>query len=569
MRWTVLAGLTGLALVLGYVGFERLPDGGDWSVWDSFHRSLQLFVLESGGVPPPIPWQLEVARFLAPAVTVAAAALALLSLFREQARLLKVRLRSRDHAVVAGLGSTGYALARQLQAGGVVVIEQDPGAPAIGGCRERGIPVVVGDAADPAVLARAALGRARRLFVVCGEDGVNADVTSAARGLGGDLAVYVHLDDLDLWRHLVGHELAAGARSSVRVEFFNLADAAARMLLEENPPFAPGAAEAHVVVSGVDGPGESVVLHAARAWLGGRPDADARMRVTVCGPDAEADAARLLARHPRLAGVCDIGTWTLHSAEGATPPAGLSAVTAAYACDSADARAVSIALALHASGALGPVPAVVMVRDESTGIATALHEGGGVVAFGLLARAAVAEVAMQGTTEVLARAKHEQYVRDERRRGRTPEENPSMAAWHELGESLRQSNRRFAEGVGEKLRSARIAIVPAPLADPGAPGAALPEEQVEELAVVEHDRWCADLIADGWRHGPGRKDPERKLHPSLVPWEELSEEEREKDREPVRALPELLAHLGFELRSAGTPAGEGPGAAPYAQPALP
>jgi hypothetical protein len=169
---------------------------------------------------------------------------------------------------------------------------------------------------------------------------------------------------------------------------------------------------------------------------------------------------------------------------------------------------------------------------------------------------------------VLARAKHEQYVRDERRRGRTPEENPSMAPWHELGESLRQSNRRFAEGVGEKLRAARIAVVPAPLADPGAPAAALPEAQVEELAVAEHDRWCADLVADGWRHGPGAKDPERKLHPSLVPWDELSEEEREKDREPVRALPEMLARVGFELRPAG-PAGDPAGAGRYAQPALP
>jgi hypothetical protein len=190
----------------------------------------------------------------------------------------------------------------------------------------------------------------------------------------------------------------------------------------------------------------------------------------------------------------------------------------------------------------------VAVRDEDEGVATALGGEAGVTAFGVLTRALTSDLVTQGTTEVLARAKHEQYVRDERGRGGTPETNPSMVAWPELGESLKASNRAFAAGVGEKLRAAGVAVVPAPLADPTT-APRLSGEQVEELAIAEHERWCRDLIADGWRHGPGPKDPERRLHPSLVPWDELSEEERDKDREPVRALPEMLARAGFELRS--------------------
>jgi hypothetical protein len=554
MRWTALALLTAVSLVLGYWGFERLPDGDEWSVWDSAHRSVQLFVLESGGVAPPVPWQLEVARFLAPAITIAAAALALLALFREQARLLWVRLRYRGHDVLAGAGVKGFALASRLadSGGRLVVIDKDAGAPALTGCRERGIPVVAGDATDPAVLARAGLGRAGRLFVLCGDDGVNASVASAARTAGGaGLGAYVHLSDFDLWRHLTGHELAAGSGSAVRVEFFNVADAAAAMMVEAYPPFPPGSEAPHVLVAGASGLGESVLLHAARAWLAARPDASSRMRVSVAG---DAGAGALLERLPRLGRVCDVRAWSPD--EG--PP-----VTAAYVCSSPEGRAVSTALDLRAS--VG-VPVVVAVHDERAGVATALHAGGGVVPFGVVTRALSPEAITSGTTEVLARAKHAQYVRDERARGRTPEENPSMVAWHELEESLRQSNRRFAEGVGAKLREAGLAVVPAPLIDPASVEAVLPDAQVEELAIAEHDRWCADLVADGWRHGPGPKDPERKLHPSLVPWEELSEEEREKDREPVRALPEMLAHVGFELRAANAPAAE---RGRYAQPALP
>ncbi|MEJ7718532.1 MAG: RyR domain-containing protein [Thermoleophilaceae bacterium] len=88
-------------------------------------------------------------------------------------------------------------------------------------------------------------------------------------------------------------------------------------------------------------------------------------------------------------------------------------------------------------------------------------------------------------------------------------------------------------------------IVPDPLADPATAVAALSEEEVEEMARLEHGRWCRDLERDGWRRTSGPKDAERRLHPQLVPWPELSEEERGKDRDPMRELPGMLARVGY------------------------
>ena len=45
----------------------------------------------------------------------------------------------------------------------------------------------------------------------------------------------------------------------------------------------------------------------------------------------------------------------------------------------------------------------------------------------------------------------------------------------------------------------------------------------------------------------GVKDPERKTHPLLVTWEELDEPEREKDRDAIRAIPRMLARVGYAL----------------------
>ena len=88
--------------------------------------------------------------------------------------------------------------------------------------------------------------------------------------------------------------------------------------------------------------------------------------------------------------------------------------------------------------------------------------------------------------------------------------------------------------------------VPRPLAARGPPGFTFTRGQVESLAKREHDRWKADLLADGWVLG-AVKDPNSRRHSKLVSWEQLTEDDREKDRSAVRAIPTVLARAGFEI----------------------
>jgi len=73
----------------------------------------------------------------------------------------------------------------------------------------------------------------------------------------------------------------------------------------------------------------------------------------------------------------------------------------------------------------------------------------------------------------------------------------------------------------------------------------LSEEEIEVMAKIEHIRWCWDKILHGWFHGE-IKDPKKKFHPSIIAYEELSEAEKEKDRELVRMIPALLKDIGYE-----------------------
>ena len=64
-------------------------------------------------------------------------------------------------------------------------------------------------------------------------------------------------------------------------------------------------------------------------------------------------------------------------------------------------------------------------------------------------------------------------------------------------------------------------------------------QEIEMLAMVEHDRWAAHRYLNGWQYGEKRDDI-HKRHPSLSAWETLSEGEKQKDRDTILRLPQIL-----------------------------
>jgi hypothetical protein len=70
---------------------------------------------------------------------------------------------------------------------------------------------------------------------------------------------------------------------------------------------------------------------------------------------------------------------------------------------------------------------------------------------------------------------------------------------------------------------------------------------IEILAENAHDAWAAARFADGWQYGP-RHDTRARLHPNLVPYGDLSEAEKDIDRDVVVATVRgILAH-GYKIR---------------------
>ena len=75
----------------------------------------------------------------------------------------------------------------------------------------------------------------------------------------------------------------------------------------------------------------------------------------------------------------------------------------------------------------------------------------------------------------------------------------------------------------------------------------LPEELntlLEAMAKNVHEVWAQTRIAQGWKYGPERNDAE-KLHPMLIPYEDLREEEKVYDRNTSVETLKLILKLGF------------------------
>jgi ppGpp synthetase/RelA/SpoT-type nucleotidyltranferase len=149
--------------------------------------------------------------------------------------------------------------------------------------------------------------------------------------------------------------------------------------------------------------------------------------------------------------------------------------------------------------------------------------------------------------EILALRIHEDYraKRAEEKNRPVAPHDPVLNPWPELAPEHKASNYEQADDYARKL--AAVGKKAVPVKDREVVLQALTREEIELLAEIEHGRYVAQKLLEGWSLGP--RNEQKKQRPSLIAWRELPEEEKEKDREAVRNIPWLLKEIGFEVQS--------------------
>jgi hypothetical protein len=499
----------------------------------------------------PLPLELEIARWAAIFIVLYAAVRVLMALFYEQAHILILRWLTSDHVIICGLGDKGARLTGEFYRQGyrVAIIDKGLSKEMAQKCKEEVAVILNGDPSDKELIRRARVDRARFLIAGLEDDSVNAAVALAARELmagtaGKPLTCYVHIVDRSLCDLLkVDYEFNRKESDRLRLEFFNSYDDGARALLKEYPPFDNG--RAGIAVIGMGRLGESLVLRAASEWLFSGDKK--RLSVMVVDPAATKRISGLSLHYPLLRSVCEFKTYDMDPLDVGVLAHAIPGI--AYVCMDKDSDTLYAALALRKASVDMPV---VACMGHGQGLADLVERIGkeqglqGLRFFSFIDSVSKPEILMGGTREAIAMAIHEEYVQSQAKLGYTQEKNPSMVPWDKLPEGLRESNRHNADHVLVKLSAMGCGIEI--LTDAAALDFRFSDAEVEKASIIEHERWCSERLQQGWRYAPGEKDIEKKTSPYLVPWEKLSEDIKEYDRNMVRGLPMSLARAGFQVR---------------------
>lgn len=72
------------------------------------------------------------------------------------------------------------------------------------------------------------------------------------------------------------------------------------------------------------------------------------------------------------------------------------------------------------------------------------------------------------------------------------------------------------------------------------------EELMEQIAENVHENWARSRMDQGWVLGAERSDAD-KTHPCLIPYEELSEVEKDYDRQTATQTLKLILALGYTI----------------------
>jgi len=465
----------------------------------------------------------------------------------------------RDHVIVCGLNEVTETLVEQFrneQTKTVVICGKESTRDAEK-FRGQSHVVLSGDPQDPGILSRAGVKNARALLALTDSDGLNAEIAlSAMQNLkkrkGKPLTCILQITHPGLWKIIRERALSPVATGAVRIDFYNGPALGAQILI--NSYFSPliprwDGHSALFIVVGAGRFGESIISRAAHEWFDAK-----RSMLTIVLVDLHANRIRdrLRATYPHLREAVEI-----HAISEDVLSAGFQAPgflkdyahfshALAFVCLRDDTTGLTAALAL--SHHLIGMDAQILVRmDHNPGLARLVQDQDTgeipIIPFNSLSLAARSDLVLGGIREMLARAIHEQYRATVSRITPVRADTPTDS-WEELPERLRESNRLQAEDILRKIRAVGCDIIP--MTDWTATAFSFTPEEIEYLAAMEHERWVKAMRDEGFSFG-SVKDEEEKTHPLMVPYIELPEHEREKDRDAVRMIPRYLGLIDFQI----------------------
>jgi len=560
-----------VSIVLGFWGFHL--HSTEHTILDLLYLSLQLFSLTSGAVDGPVPIPLEIARWLAPLTLAGGAITAALSLFGSNIDRWKAH-HLRGHHIICGLGGKGSTLAADLLAQGekVVALDPSPDAECLKHFRKLGGLHLAVKASHPNDLKAAGIKGAATFTAFTPSDADNLamalamEMTEAKACRISSIKIFAHIGSV-AYRDLLDRNSLLGAtpHGPAMVRSFNVHANLARLLFEtfplETASHEDGATDTtrqiHLILGSLGPEATALIVHSARTghYLGGR-----KVHIHVIAPDAITEVATLKAAYPNIDLCCASlrGSNTKNAHDFAYSVREIIVAHpddcfTVFPCIDESAANLDTILRVHEAV---PVP-----HSFRMPIPMAIHElispvimqkpllVSRLTPFPSLVQSCGREAVFSEKLDQTAEAIYQNWYNETSKKiaaaiargddagAQKLESKPTYKPWSRYTEEQKDSNRSQADHFHLKIRAAGL--------DPAtvSKGEWLDwcktnADTFESLARVEHDRWCAHRWLAGWIAGP--REDSLKIHNDLIPYEKLSDETKEYDRDACLELADYL-----------------------------
>ncbi len=566
-RWLVLAVIAAFLFVLGFIGWIEFFDiaGKSVSIFSLFQLTFGLFIRETffpgfadilNLADYRIPLFLDIARIVAPWITLSVFITLVLSLLRNLTTVLAIRLFYRNHIVVISDDvNSNYLLncVRLDFLDSKIVLLKDTKVQDFSCRRFEDIPVISGSIEDPSILKITAINRAKHIVIATNDDSVNVRLlrsiehTLSRKRKKKNIEIWLQIEDFKSFETFKGYK-GEDPSLGTDVHIFSVFQ---RIAADTVDRFSPdrydttGGSQREIAVLGLDTLGQWLVLEAAQMYHFANMK---KLRVTIIDSEIENKVKSLLRICPLLKKVIEINPVELLDFLQMDSPESFSGVSTCFIAwpkvEEMEYISRKMRQLFFNSRELLDSPAIVLVDISSCLCSEIMKESLETLeAIGVtVSRPAGISIKNEEECDCLAMQIHNIYS--------NLSQKELELEWSNMNDYFKDENRYAARHLPIKLRSLGLEAVPTDDPREAVDFKEILERSEQLLAQLEHNRWLARKLVNGYIHGKKleRKLRDRlKIHVDIRPWEELSEKDREKDLVVLRNIENMLREIGKKI----------------------
>ena len=575
-----------VTILYGFISYYYIAKPS-YTFLNSIYSAIRLFTFNVDPLSPKstiYPLTIEIARWSAVLFVISAILTNMYRLTYGKLKLLTSYIIG-GHYIICGNTSTSLILAEDLikKKKRVVMI-----GPKLQEIPNKNILYIIGSPASISVLKKAGIKSCSHLILMQENDTYNIDILINAKELitkekwrlpwWKSIKCLVHLVEEKFESVIEDIEddiISSGTLSSrLEIRVFNTYQASAKLLFQKHPLYkgrekeisSPTANPIHLVIIGFGKAGQNILVQAAK--IGHFPNGK-KLEVTIIDKRASKKLDQFKRRYRNIDKICNLNqsitldidsTETIDRMRELNRQHPISYITISLTDDHLDFVNGMLLFEELKNEEFKDIQIMVQMRNEiklAKWINEDMNKYKNIFRFGNKESVASSDIIIGENLDKIAKEINNKYIK----------KNGKGNAWNRLSLFYRASNRAQADHIDTKLTifnlykklASEVSKEDTVLNKEEFNNMVLHSEQFENVAMAEHNRWCAFHYLNGWntkQPNPDeeRDDPQKKQHACLVPYEELDKlgtiykrDFKENDRNVISEMFDILVENKYVI----------------------